>query len=275
MGSITPTTLEELSVLEQTAREAYTAAKYISAYCDLQGIKGPSLGASGDGAGCIRDAPHEVQVARQRLQSAALKLQHLAEDPTEYLAWHSVQYQVITAVGWLCHFEALSAIPLHSSISYDYLASICNVPRRQLQTMARMAMASNFLCEPEPGMVAHNAISRAFTASNSFAGWHKFMTGYYMPCAASSIAATEKWGETTHKQQTASNIAMNTPLSAFDFITSHKELGRLFSSYMKGVHSGIATNVNQVVQDFDWSSVGNGLVVHVSGITHISYHSTG
>lgn len=254
----------ELSTLEQAAREASAAAKYISSYCDLKGVESPAFGPQGADAGLIRDAPVDVREARQRLLGASLKLQHLVTDPTEYLAWQGVQYQIIAAVRWLCHFEVLSAIPLHSTVNYDYLAGICNVPVRQLQSMARMAMTSNFLCEPQPGMVAHNPVSRCFATNHAFSGWIRFMTDYYMPCAAKSIEATEKWGETNDKCQTASNLAMDTPLSAFDFITQSKELGRLFSSYMKGVHSGIATNVSQIVQDFDWNSIGDGLVVHVS-----------
>jgi 6-hydroxytryprostatin B O-methyltransferase len=248
MGSMP---IPELSDLEQAAREASAAAKYISSYCDLNSIPNPAFGPTGADPGPIRHAPEDLREARQRLLGAATKLQLFVTDPTEYLAWQSVQYQIITAVRWLCHFEVLTAIPLHSAVSYNRIASVCNVPVRQLQIMAGMAMASNFLCEPEPGQVAHNTVSRCFATNHAFPAWTRFMTDYYMPCAAHSIAATEKWGETGDKQQTASNLAMDTPLTSFDFITQNKELGRLFSGYMKGVHSGIATNVSQVVEDYN------------------------
>lgn len=68
---------------------------------------------------------------------------------------------------WLCHIEVLSAIPLHSSVNYDCLSSICNVPVRQLRSMARMAMTSNFLCEAQRGIVAHNPVSRVVYTSSA------------------------------------------------------------------------------------------------------------
>ncbi|KAJ4422984.1 hypothetical protein N0V82_002378 [Gnomoniopsis sp. IMI 355080] len=264
MGSVS-IDVSELSALDQAAHEASAAAKFISSYCELSGIPNPAFGPEGPDATPLRDAPVAVRDARQRLLGAALKLQQLATDPAEHLSWLSCQYQIITAIHWLCHFEVLSALPMHGVVKYTHVSSICNVPVRQLESMARMAMASNFLCEPEPGRVAHSALSRYFAVNHAFPGWIRFMTGYYMPCAAKSISATEKWGETTNKHQTASNLAMDTTLSSFDFITQSKDLGRLFSGYMKGVHAGIATNVSQVVEDYSWASIGNGLVVHVDG----------
>ncbi|KAH8885023.1 putative sterigmatocystin 8-O-methyltransferase precursor [Thozetella sp. PMI_491] len=257
---------DEHSVLEATAREALAAAKLITGYYELNGIKSPSFGADGGDATALRQAPVNVREARDKLLGATAKLHQLIMDPTEYLPWLAVQYQLIASVQWLAHFQVLSAIPLTGSADYEHVARLCNVPVRHLLGFARMAMTTGFLCEPAPGKLAHTPASRNFAANHAaYTGWTKFMTGFYMPVAAKSAEATQKWGQTDDQTHTAANLAMNMNQTSFDFITGHRELGRLFSGYMKGVYGGVATNVAHVVHDLDWASVGQGVVVHIDG----------
>ena len=94
------------------------------------------------------------------------------------------------------------------------------------------------------------------------------MTQFYMPVSGKFVEATEKWGKTDKKNETAVNIAMNTDLSSFDFITRSRDLGRQFAAYMKGVQASEGTNLRHLAADFDWERLGNGIVVHVSQILH-------
>ena len=124
-------------------------------------------------------------------------------------------------------------------------------------------MTSGFLCEPQLGEVAHNATSRLFVENPALLGWTEFMSRFYMPVASKFADATEKYQDSDKKNETAANIAMNTELSSFDFITRNKELGRHFGAYMKGVQASEGTNFKHVVSGYDWGGLGEGFVVHV------------
>ena len=124
-------------------------------------------------------------------------------------------------------------------------------------------MTSGFLCEPQPGEVAHNATSRLFVKNPALLGWTEFMTRFYMPVASKFADATERYQDSEKDNETAANIAMDTTLSSFDFITKHKELGKHFGAYMKGVQASEGTNFRHVVSGYNWESLGDGFVVHV------------
>lgn len=89
------------------------------------------------------------------------------------------------------------------------------------------------------------------------------MTRFYMPVASKFADATEKYQASDKNNETAANIAMDTELSSFDFITRNKELGRHFAAYMKGVQASEGTNLRHVISGYDWESLRDGFVVHV------------
>ena len=89
------------------------------------------------------------------------------------------------------------------------------------------------------------------------------MSRFYMPVASRFADATDKYQDSDKNNETAANIAMNTELSSFDFITRNKELGRYFGAYMKGVQASEGTNFRHVISGYDWESLGEGFVVHV------------
>lgn len=126
-----------------------------------------------------------------------------------------------------------------------------------------MTMTSGCLCEPQQGEVAHNAVSRRFVTHPANLGWVRFMTDFYLPVSSSMAEATEKWGDSEKKNETAANFAMKTPLTTFDFITGSREYNRYFSAYMKATFPVEGTTVRHLLADFDWARLENGLVVHV------------
>jgi 6-hydroxytryprostatin B O-methyltransferase len=77
--------MENLSELERIAKDITSAAKFITAHCDLNFVPHVSLAPDGPDSSVLRKAPVNVQKARQTLISAAMKIQQLATEPTEYL----------------------------------------------------------------------------------------------------------------------------------------------------------------------------------------------
>lgn len=90
------------------------------------------------------------------------------------------------------------------------------------------------------------------------------MTDLSMPVAAKLADATKKFGNTSQKNETAYNIAMNTDLPLFDFVKKSPELTKQFAGYMKNVQTSSGTDIKHLLNVFDWESLGDSFVVDVS-----------
>jgi hypothetical protein len=83
-----------------------------------------------------------------------------------------------------------------------------------------MAMTSNLLCEPKEGEIAHNAVSKTFVSNPGLVDWALFMTQFSMPTAAKMVEATEKWGNTCKKNETAFNVVSTLAKQTFHLVTA-------------------------------------------------------
>lgn len=182
-----------------------------------------------------------------------------------------VQYQLLACLRWLCHFNVLTYIPRYGSVPYSKLAGTIGVPVVQLKSVIRMAITSNFLCEPIPDSVAHNTVSALFVSNPRLADWVRFMTQFSMPTAASFVEATEKWGVTDKKNQTAFNIATDTNVPLFDFFAQSPELGNCFASYMKSVQASYGTSLQHLLTGFDWAGLGEAVIIDVRVHRKVSF----
>ena len=90
------------------------------------------------------------------------------------------------------------------------------------------------------------------------------MTQFSMPAAAAFAKATEKWGVTNKKDQTAFNIATDTDVPLFDFFARSPELTKCFAMYMKSVQASYGTSLVHLLTGFDWASLGEAVIVDVS-----------
>ncbi|KAI4166339.1 MAG: hypothetical protein LQ342_000229 [Letrouitia transgressa] len=253
--------------LETYAEEICSAAKAISGWCLLEGLPQPSFDPQAPSVTLPPTAPQNVLNARQQLINASTKVQQLATEPSEYLPSLATHYQHLSCIRWLCYFNVLACIPLHGSVSYFEVASLTGVPEVQLRSVARMAMTSNFLCEPKLGEISHNAVSAQFVTNPGMSDWALFMTQFSMPTAAKMVEASEKWGTTEKKNETAVNITFGTDLPLFDFIKSSPNMTKQFAAYMKNVTSSEGTNIRHLLAGFDWASLGEATVVDVGGST--------
>src|SRR5438128_2368588 len=145
------------------------------------------------------------------------------------------QFQNFSCIHWLCHFRIISFVPLQGSVPYSEVAIIAGVAESQLRSIARMAMISNFMCEPVPGELGHSAISALLVTNPSLLDYAIYMAEYSALGAANLVAATQKWGASLERNQTAFNIAKNTDLPYFEYLAQSFEMRRAFGAYMKNV----------------------------------------
>lgn len=124
-----------------------------------------------------------------------------------------------------------------------------------------MALTSNFLSRPNLRSVAHNSVSRLFLTDPGFVDWLGFMTQYSMPAAAAFAEATDKWGSTVEKDQTAFNVAAQTNVPFFEYFAKTSDLSNQFASYMRSVQASSGTSLHHLLTGYDWESLDEGAVV--------------
>jgi 2-polyprenyl-6-methoxyphenol hydroxylase-like FAD-dependent oxidoreductase len=129
-----------------------------------------------------------------------------------------------------------------------------------------MLAAHGFLYEETPGNVAHSRTSALLATDPSFYNWARWLTNYSVPSAYHFPDATQKWGETEKKNETAFNIAMDVEMPFFGYLKENAKMNTMFSSYMRNVASSEATSFKHIVAGFDWGSLAVGAtVVDVGG----------
>ncbi|KAL8717160.1 MAG: hypothetical protein Q9225_005570, partial [Loekoesia sp. 1 TL-2023] len=260
---------ETSSPLQQYAKSISSAADTITAYCAANNLPQPSLDPDAPGVKIPATAPVDIHEARQVLIASTTLAQHVVREPAEYLPHLSIHYQVLSSLSWLHRFNIVPSIPPHDPISYTALATTCSVPESQLRSIIRMVMTSNFLTQPTPSTVAHNATSRLFATDPNFLGWLGFMSRHSIPSAFKMADATEQWGgvEEKRKNMTAWNLAMGTEMPFFEWFAETKERSNQFASYMRSVQASYETNLRHLIVGFNWASLGEATVVDVGGST--------
>lgn len=126
-----------------------------------------------------------------------------------------------------------------------------------------MAMLHGFLREPWAGELAHTAKSALLVTNPAMLDWALFMAESTSKGAAHLVDATEKYGASESKTETAFNIACNTDLPYFDYLAQTPSLRKKFAAYMKNVTQGEGTKIGHLVNGFEWASLGDGTVVDV------------
>lgn len=126
-----------------------------------------------------------------------------------------------------------------------------------------MAMLHNFLQEPKPNELAHSTVSALLVTNPGLLDWALFMAEATAMGAAKLVKATEKWGTTDSKTQTAFNLACNTDLPFFDYLAQTPDLRKKFAVYMENVTASEGTKIDHLVNGFHWASLGEATVVDV------------
>ncbi|TVY18014.1 O-methyltransferase aurJ [Lachnellula arida] len=208
-------------------------------------------------------APEPVEQARQDIIYAALEIQQLLSEPSEYLEQH--QINVIFGMETTMTHNLLEYA--NEAVTFHAVAASANVPLSRLKSVARMSMTGGMLTEPRPGHLAHSRVSAQFVKTPTLVDWAKFMTRYSAPTAAKFAEATDRWGDTTEKNQTAYNIAFDTDLPFFKHLTQSEERTANFAAYMRSLGESEGTAFKHILTAFEWGSLGKTNIVDVGGST--------
>lgn len=121
-----------------------------------------------------------------------------------------------------------------------------------------------FLREPQPGHVAHSALSAPFVTKPSYLDAAMFLSETAAPTALQMAAATQRFGQSQHANESAYNVAFNTPATFAGACEQRSKLQRQWPAYLRYGTGDVDASVTDILTRLDWLSLGNVFVVEVS-----------
>ncbi|KAL4931567.1 uncharacterized protein BDV17DRAFT_239850 [Aspergillus undulatus] len=213
------------------------------------------------------DAPKETQRARQSILSTIASLQSLLFTPADLLHHLAVQNQQLACLQWLGEFQVLACIPLSESVPIKDVADLAGVPESHLSRIIRMTATAGFLQEPQPGQVAHSALSAPFVSKPSYLDAAMFLAGTIAPAALQMPVATQRFGPTLRPNETAYNLAFNNAATFASTCEQRPKLQRQWPAFLRYATKSTDDRVTDLLSRLDHFRRGNISIVEVGART--------
>lgn len=183
-----------------------------------------------------------------------------------------MQNQLLACLQWLGEFQVLAYVPLSGTVPAKDVADLAGVPETQLCRIVRMTATAGFLHEPQPGHIAHTALSAPFVTKLSYLDAAMFLAETAAPIALQMAAATQRHGDSNHPSESAYTLAFNTSQTFQSACEQRTKLQRQWSAYLRCADTG--DSFTELLSRLDWRSLGNACIVDVSlvafQILHVS-----
>lgn len=160
-------------------------------------------------------------------------------------------------------------VPLAAPIPLAELATKTTLDPVNLARVLRYAMTNHVFCEPEPGLVAHTAASKALAQDTSLQDWVGFNADDVLPAAGKVLEALRKHPEATSLTTTGFNYAFGTVGKEPMFVTFGRDLARAkrMGGAMSSLTGTVGYELRHLVDACDLSAVDErrGTLVDVGG----------
>jgi 6-hydroxytryprostatin B O-methyltransferase len=141
------------------------------------------------------------------------------------------------------------------------------VPEQRLKSIIRMAMTSSLFREqPDGKSVGHSATSALLARNEDVHAYASYMSARTAACALEMAPAHQKWGAgTTRTYETAFNLAYDTDLPFFEYLSRNEDFMKDFAQYMRNVRSSEGVDIKHLLAGYEWQGIPDGgMVVDVS-----------
>jgi hypothetical protein len=171
---------------------------------------------------------------------------------------------LLACLQWLGGFQVLACIPLSGSVPLKDVADIAGVPEQQLERVVHTMATAGFLHEPQPGHVAHTPLSAPFVIKPSLLDAGIFLSETAAPAALHMAAATRRFEGSQRANESAYNVAFNTPVTFGAICEQSSKLQRQWHAFQHYGIGDVDTGVQEVLTRLDWAALGHVSVVDVS-----------
>lgn len=121
--------------------------------------------------------------------------------------------------------------------------------------------------EPTPGIVAHTAASTLLAQTPPLGHLVGFIAGEMWPSASKMVEAMEKYPGSEEPNETGFALANGTDVPMFEVIGKDPERAKRMAAAMAFMHAGPGNNIRHVLENCDWGTAAEGVLVDVGGGT--------
>lgn len=286
------TAMASLNQLETEINELLTAAKALVDHCRAAGggLFAPASPSSTPRPAVPPEAPDDAHRARRNVLAIVTRLQMLLAEPADFIQHLAcqvrhlsyfiprsaklcavmslcltfvVQSQLLACLKWLGEFQVLACIPLSGTVPLQDVADLAGVPEGHLLSVVRMTATAGFLHEPQPGHVAHTALSAPFVTRLTYLDAAMFLAETAAPTALKLAAATKHHGRSDKPAASAYTIAFNTSQAFNSAYEQRPKLQRQWPAYLRCT-GDMDEGITEILTRLAWPSLGNACVVDVS-----------
>ncbi|GIK06080.1 hypothetical protein Aspvir_010198 [Aspergillus viridinutans] len=257
--------MPSLAQLETQTRELLAAIKVLASHC--QTAEG-SIEATAHGVSPFTalGGMGDTKRARESVLESLTKLQVMVAGPTDVLQHMACQAQLLACLRWLAEFQVPACIPLDGSASIKDIAELVGVPETHICRIVRMSMTAGFLREPQPGYMAHSALSAAFVTNPSYFDAMMFLARIATPAALNMPLVTRQRSADLG-ERTAQNELGNTPASLAHLLdpseTVPPRLERQWHAYLRFGTGNVSDTATDILSCLEPLQAANASVVEV------------
>ncbi|KAI1748151.1 S-adenosyl-L-methionine-dependent methyltransferase [Xylaria castorea] len=209
-------------------------------------------------------------VAATELANAARELLALVQSPSQQLNLLAFSMHDTASVGALIEFNIPELVPLEGTISLSELAAKAGLLEDKLARIVRYAITNFIFHEPNPGHIAHTALSATIARSPQLTAFLRLALLDLAPITAAVPRALRKWPQTEATNECAVNAAYDTEDPFFQWLSRDKTRQERFDQGMVGLSSvegktaGRSSNID--IAAYPWGTLpSDAVVVDVGG----------
>ena len=174
------------------------------------------------------------------------------------------QCQLLACLQWLVQFHVLGYIPPTGSALLKDIADLVGVSEVSLCRIVRVVAAAGFLTEPQPGRIAHTALSTPFVTT------YTFLANNAAPAACYMTAATVQNEQVRiyHEAGPSAYALASKSSNSFDADCQQRpKLLRRYQSYIRCISKADQDmddeDAAKLLLQLDWQALSNARVVIV------------
>ena len=158
-----------------------------------------------------------------------------------------------------------SSFPINEQTSFAEMARKCQLDEDVVRRILRHATTNHIFNEVGNGTIVHTAASKALAQVPLLQGWLEQACDDMWPACSRFVSAMVNWPASEEPWQTAFNVAFGTRHSYFDEIAKSPARVQKFADAMSFFYTMPGFEPSQVIKAYDWSSLGEAVVVDVGG----------
>ena len=158
-----------------------------------------------------------------------------------------------------------SCFPIGEEASFTQIAHACQLDEDDTRRILRHATTNRIFRISENNLIAHTAASKAIAQVPLLREFLDQACSDMWPASTRFVDAMTKWPGSEEPSQTAFNIASGAENPFFVDLADSPSRAKRFTDAMRFFSMAPGFEIRNIINAFDWATVGKGVVVDVGG----------